>query len=349
MSTISSTALLMPDTLPILDGSVIIDRDFLLDAAYLGPDDVAFVGGSLVEGLGNRFSDVDVHVITPRLLTGKQVDPSRHFRVLSTEREILKGGESADVFLIHTVLPGTDIKVDVEYRTSAEIDALAASVRSIFDYACSSLVLLSKSLDHREMAFLHRMFNSYAFQDVEGLARIRNAVGIERYTYLLYRWKASDFSVLIDILGAMDKAETDRAFDMARENLITQFHAYTNLLGSTNFNRKWLTATIDSAGVPSDLAADFLRLFRVDGVGSEHERRSYVLETLDFVDRVFAASAIILEDHLLTPPCGEALSALDGLLDEDASTYSRLEVEYRARAYGRSLRPTRALSDWSKS
>jgi hypothetical protein len=323
------------EDLQLLKGQVILPRRFVLDNAYLRKDDAAFVGGSLVEGTGNRYSDVDVHVITADLRRDCEIDPGRHYRVLSPDRSILNGLTSdQEVFLIHTVIPGTHIKVDIEYRTWREVEGMASAVRDTFDYAVRSLVLLTKYMSVRDMAFIHRLYHSAPLAGVRPLGELRDSIGRHRFEYLMYRWKASDFSVLLDILGAWEDGDLVRCLDLARENMVTQFQAYSHLCGSTNYHRKWIITYASRSGVAKALLERYLALLTRGCADAVESQRAYVLDTLDFVDDIFDASQERLALRPEYPSGHEACAAIDESMRNEAGDYSEMEIAYRKKAYG---------------
>lgn len=309
--------------------------------AYLRETDVAFAGGSIVEGLGNRFSDVDVHVITDRYRLSEEIDVARHYRVLTPSRSIVKEGDTGqEIFLIHTLIPGTQIKVDIEYRTYEGLDALVDRLHEVFDYAVNSPLLLTKDIDHREKAFLNRLFTGITLHNEDRLADIRKAIGKDRFLYLLYRWKASDFSVLIDLIGAYEQDELERACDLARERLIAEFQAFVHLAGCTNFNRKWLLSYARKVSIDPGLLARFERLFLLDGYDLRQNPRKYVRDTVDFVDDVMFASEAYLTGSQIYPRKEAVLSAIDATLEGVDDAYAHSEAEYRKKAYGVAGKPT---------
>lgn len=328
--------------LPLGDGaSTAFDLRGILKEAYLKPGDAAFVGGSLVEGVGNRYSDIDVHVLVDRPLLSQEISIGSHYRVLSPSRSILRDGDiGQEVFLIHTLVPGTQIKVDVEYRTYSDFDRLADRVLAIFDYAATSPMLLTKDIDHREKAFLNRLFNSVDLANESRLQELRNKISKERLTYLLYRWNASDFSKLIDLVGAFENSEFDRACDLARERLITEFQAYLHLCGCTNFNRKWLLTYSSRTPVNADLSARFKRQFLVDGYDLVNRPEEFIRDTVVLVDDVMLGSADILCSCPLYPGRDRVLGLIDGALGATDDAYALAEAEYRKKAYGVPGRPT---------
>lgn len=327
----------------LLNGKLKLASDFVLDNAYLIGGDAAFVGGSLIEGIGNAMSDVDVHVVTDDLRKERDIALNRHYRVLSTDRSILTGTTpAADVFLIHTVVPSTHIKVDIEYRSKAELDQLVSQVRSTFDYATQSLVLLTKYLSTRDMAFIHRLFNAHVLAGQAYLDGLRLRIGIATFRYLMYRWKASDFSVLLDIIGAWNGGEWDRCADLARENMVTQFHAYTHLCGNTNLHRKWIVRYAARVDVNSSIYQRYLQLL-LGGCGvSTQERKAYILETIDLVDEIFEASRPLLKAEPLFPSGAAAKECIASFFQKETEEYSDMEMQYRLRVYERVPMATRA-------
>jgi hypothetical protein len=323
------------ENMSLLGGKVILKRDFIVENAYLQANDAAFAGGSLIEGIGNVNSDVDVYVITDRLRREREIDARRHFRAFDTERSILTGASpDAEVFLVHTVIPGERIKVDIEYRTWAEIHAMADLVRETFAHACESLISLTTSMDRRELAFIHRLYNSKTLVGNTALERLRDRIGIMRFKYVMYRWKASDYSVLLDMQGAWEDRDWIRCADMARENMVTQFHAYTHLCGNTSYNRKWIITYAKRLNVDQPLYNRYISLLTTSAGRSENELRAYILATIDFVDDIFTACSRIIREEPCYPSGPAALSAIDEYFCSEAGDYSENEIAYCKKAYG---------------
>ena len=321
--------------------SISYDLSSILPSAYLYDSDIVFAGGSIVERIGNRFSDVDVHVITDRYRNSEEVRLSGHYRVLTPSRSILKEGDvGQSVFLIHTLIPGTHVKVDIEYRTHEQLDNLIARVLEIFDYASQSPLLLTKKIDNRDKAFLNRMFNSIALQRQHSLESLCNQIGKLRFQYLLYRWAASDFSILIDLIGAYQHGELHRACDLARERLIREFQSYMHLLGCTNFNRKWLLSYARNMTIDSDLLSRFEKLFLLDSYDLKKNPREYIRDTVEFIDHIMHISEPLLTEPLIYPSKKVVLSNIDRDIMNIEEEYARFEGEYRKKAYGVAGNPT---------
>lgn len=328
--------------LQLLDGAVALTKDFVLCNSYVKQGDFAFLAGSLVEGIGNRFSDVDMYVITKQLRSAQEIDLSRHYRAIGPDRSLVSDNASTGpISVLHTLIPGSSVKLDIEFKTHDELNELASQVERLFDYACGHLVLLTKTMSWRERAFLHRIFHAVPVADADALQHARAKIDQRRFRYLLYRWKASDFSELLDLLGAWEGEEWERCVDLAREHAVNQFQALTHLMGNTHYDRKWLLRYANMTGVETRLLAAF-RLLLLSGPGTDPcEMRRYVLSAIDFCDEVYRCCKPLLEHFCGIPAGAAAMQMLDDYYRSSAGAYSGMEIAYRKRPYGYAGAPTR--------
>ncbi len=333
-------------TIKLLKGTIAVDVDFITSQCYLRPNDVVILAGSLVEDMGNLYSDLDVYVITDELRSSDTIDVGRHHRVLSVERDIVREGDPPKkVLLIHTVLPHSKIKVDVEFKTRREFEIMFEEVRSMHAYACDNLVMMSKRLKPRDEFIIHRLFNCSPIINVSALDELKNQLSLDQYAYLSYRWFASDFSVLLDLLGAWHQGRIDLAADLARELVILEMTGLLCLLGVTNIRRKWLLVYVEQTEMDPTIRRRFLESFFFRGVDSAEQKKTYVEKSLDLVDDIYQASRPLLER--LPNPCGEqALAKLREEVHLDPAggeEYVEMEYNFRAKPYGQKGTPTRLL------
>ncbi|MEN3151282.1 hypothetical protein ABCW43_28740 [Neorhizobium sp. IRAMC:178] len=330
----------------LLGGRVSVDQAFIDNQIYLRDGDIAIAAGTLIEGIGNKFSDLDMYVFTEERRACEEVIYRQHHRVLSVERDILnETSRGKQVFLVHTVVPNSGVKVDVEFDTFAEVEALFDQVKTIYDYACNNLVLLTKVLTVRQQNLIHRLFNCLVLRNEPRFQQLMGGISRWQYCYVAYRWFASDFSVLLDLMGAWDKREIDRSVDLARENLIQQMSAYLHLVGSTNVRRKWLLTYLDQLPVPDAIRARFLNLFYMTGVSDHRSKEQFVFDTLDLVDDIQEASREKLLANPYFPAGRAALDTLHANCFGSAATsdYAETEYRYRSRVYEEGVKPTRLL------
>ena len=163
-----------------------------------------------------------------------------------------------------------------------------------------------------------------------------------KFQYLMFRWKVADYSVLLDMQGAWMRREFIRCADLARENMVTQFHAHTHLCGNTSYNRKWILPYAQMHGVNPALYDRYVALL-MQGPGLvEGDLRRYIHATLDFVDEVFEANSRLLAQQPIFPSGRRAVELIDAYRSDAAGDYSEDELAYCKKSYGESAAPTRA-------
>lgn len=305
---------------------------------YCREDDAVFISGTLVEGIGNIYSDIDTYVLTDRLRNVADVDVSAHHRVLTSSREIARRGDfSADVYLIHTVVPGHDIKIDVEFLELASVECMLQEANDIFRYAVNHPILLTKQMTHRQKIFIHRMYIGDILRGSDLLNRLRTVLPAEKYCYILYRWIGSDFSVMLDLMGAWSNGELNRAADLARENLITQMTAYLHLCGVTNPTRKWFWTNMEQhRSSIGSIYSRFSKFFYFSDNNFEEDKKNYVLESLDLIEDLFSLMGKQLETIKDVPSGVQGLALLrdNHAIVGEATDYANLEFDYRAKVFG---------------
>jgi hypothetical protein len=322
-----------------------VDPQFILRNCYAKDGDIVVVAGTLVEGIGNYRSDIDVYVIAEDYPRSSTIDLSQHHRVLSTERDIVRSGMTdRDVLLIHTVVPGTSVKVDVEFKRISDLKDLFAKIKEVFNYASKNLILLTKRLNERDEILVHRLLNCIPLQGETQLKRLLTGISRDEYLYIAYRWVASDFAILLDLAGAWEANELDRAVEFARENVIVQTSGYLRLRGITNLRRKWLMTYLEQLPDSRELLEEFRRLMYLRGTEDEDGKRSYVLNSLDYVDELYVASLPWLARLPGVPSGQQGIAILSRDREENGgrNDYSDWEYEYRAKAYGAASPRTRS-------
>ncbi|MDR7033483.1 hypothetical protein [Mesorhizobium sp. BE184] len=333
-------------TIKLLKDTISVDVDFITSQCYLRPNDVVILAGSLVEDMGNLYSDLDVYVITDELRSSDMIDIGRHHRVLTVERDIArKGCTPKQVLLIHTVLPQSKIKVDVEFKTRKEFDSLFDEVRSMHAYACDNLAMMSKRLKPRDEFIIHRLFNCSAIINESALQDLKSQLSLSQYAYLSYRWFASDFSVLLDLLGAWHQGRIDLAADLARELVVLEMTGFLCLLGVTNIRRKWLLVYVEQTEMDATIKQRFLESFFFQGADSPQQKVAHVEKSLDLIDDIYDASRPLLE-RLPNPSGEQALAKLRQEVHLDPAggeEYVEMEYNFRAKPYGQKGTPTRLL------
>lgn len=157
-----------------------LDATAILAAAKLYPDDIVYVGGSLVEGLGDNSSDLDVFVLTSR-----ENIAARRGEFDSERRELQERLE----FGISYLTIG-DVELDVEFHAVEKFHALFNALNQMRPVNRVKLWESFRSLGGLErthaLELLHRFRCSWTLGNFDSYQRLRACFDEE--TFL--RWNA---------------------------------------------------------------------------------------------------------------------------------------------------------------
>jgi hypothetical protein len=326
----------------LLAGSLALERSFVLGSTYLTDQDAAFAGGGFVEGFGSGDADVDIHAIRDTPLTVADIDAGRCERIVGRGgRRLSARDRDAEICRLHTVIPGTSIKVDVHYRTWDESSGLTIAVRLLHEAARRDALAPCESLPLRDLLFLHRLYASHDIQGADRLARVRHEIGRERLLFLLYRRKVCGPSSLSNLLHAWGQGAWRQCAAQAREIAMAHFQGYTHLLGNTHYHPVWMLPYARQRGVSENLVAKLVRIMVDREPASDEDGRRFVLDCVDFVDDVMASAAGLLR-RFSGHACREAAcAALESQLEERPHAHPEWEFVYRRKAYGLQAMPMR--------
>jgi hypothetical protein len=239
-----------------------------------GDDAVVYVSGSLFEGYGNPWSDVDVFAITDR------PPSSPYAKRASTNRtaQHLVGGR----------------RFDWEFWGPDDVRALAARASAL--RATAREDILGTAFLHIEKCFIHRLRIGAPLLRRDEFERLRSLFDFDLFAGFqadeAIRWLDS---LMEDLCGMLAIEDADVALFTARELVGTAVDAYCHSKGSTDPVRKWrvkqLARVADGSERHAVVAEGFWRLQFPDPVAlrSDWERcRSYLEECLRFAERVAA-------------------------------------------------------------
>ncbi|NTX05877.1 MULTISPECIES: hypothetical protein [Myxococcus] len=200
-----------------------VDLGHLLALESLTPaiEAAVFLSGSLVEGMGNAFSDIDVFVVGG----GEPTGTSLH-----------KAGDA--LFSVHML---GKRRVDFEYWSEASVEVLAAKLAALdLKEGGRDNVMMERRMTEDEIVFLHRVRTGVALMHDGRLDRLRSRFDFRRLSRWLLEVKIREVDdALEDLYGMME--QPDVALMRARELLNSTCDAFCHYRGSTNIRRKWRT------------------------------------------------------------------------------------------------------------
>ncbi|MBZ4399195.1 hypothetical protein [Myxococcus sp. AS-1-15] len=214
-----------------------VDLGQLLALESLTPalEAAVFLSGSLVEGMGNAFSDIDVFIVGG----GEPKGTSLH-----------KAGEA--LFSVHML---GKRRVDFEYWSDAAVERLAAKLASLdLKEGGPDNVMMERRMTEDEIVFLHRVRTGVALTHDSRLERLRARFDFPRLSRWLQEVKIREVDdALEDLYGMME--QPDVALMRARELLNSTCDAFCHARGSTNIRRKWRTRILGQLAASGDAEA----------------------------------------------------------------------------------------------
>ncbi|HEY3821981.1 MAG TPA: nucleotidyltransferase domain-containing protein [Polyangiaceae bacterium] len=234
----------------------------LLALEGIGPsiDASVFLSGSLVEGMGNQSSDIDVFVVGEAKPTGENIHVA---------------GDA--VFSVH--MHGKR-RVDFEYWRDGAALALAEKLDALTTTdEGSDNVLMEKRLTDEEIAFMHRVRTGVPLLHDERFDRLRSRFEFARLSAYLTEVKLREIDDAVeDVCGMMDDGDVDVGLMRARDLLNVVCDAYGHHLGSTNIRRKWRTKVLEayrSRDHADEVLGRFWELQFPDGSTVRADREAY--------------------------------------------------------------------------
>jgi hypothetical protein len=203
-----------------------------------GDDAIVYVSGSVVDGFGNAWSDVDVFAVVDRAPVGP------HAQQASTNwtSQHLAGGR----------------RYDWEFWRPEDVRALAERVDGL--ELGTGRHILGTAFLHIEQCFVHRLRTGLPVLNRDGLDELRARFDFDRFAAFqseeAIRWLDAHTE---DLCGMLDAHDAETALPTARAVVETAVDAYCHHRGSTDPVRKWRVKHVAALGEPA-LADEFWRL-----------------------------------------------------------------------------------------
>ncbi len=216
--------------------------------ANYSTDDIVVIGGSIVEGMGNPYSDIDIAVICeqPPVLSSIQPDRALWLRLTSAPDLLrfasTRNPNSAEhVRNTYNLVGKYGTRCDVEYYSFDEIidwrDKLFAQHRIYGE----TLERLDLPISSSALRVMHRLLSGKCVHNQEGLARLVPDRFASCLKYVLYRSSMCTLSDAQDLFGSVMRGNAAMTVFLLRQVLFSHLKMASHLAGNTNNNAKWVT------------------------------------------------------------------------------------------------------------
>lgn len=276
----------------LFEGATQLHAPEVIEATHAGSDDVVVLCGSIVDGIGSRFSDLDVYVIgerRPRVSTHSRAHDWINPYAVDPRGELEEAFDYSG--------PG-NLAWNAEYWTYDEVSALFERVRSTHAATRGhGYGMISSILAYKEKAIFHRLRAGIFLQHAELFRERLGVLPIDEFCFINFQEWVTTYAMFRDLVGYWSVRDLQSAIMVLNGLISDQAFAMTFLAGDTVPNKKWLAAKLRR------LPAAHLRIgqecldFFDSSRDTDTKRSSYVLRGLDLLDRVFAATHALLDSN----------------------------------------------------
>ncbi|EJM58910.1 hypothetical protein [Pseudomonas sp. GM48] len=333
----------------ILDGKISIPKDYLRQKAYLDDTSVLIVSGSLIEGIGTIHSDIDCIILCDQRPNAHSIKGVEHAFVTDINYRHITQYE--EVHNTTDFYGDTSIHIDADYITFSEIEEIFEKIEIAFNEISSDQrFLYAPILTNTENNVIHRSIIGHALKNEEKFNDLKSRIPLEKHIYVAHREKLPVFYAFQDVQGCWQSGNLWMGCEIVRDMMLKTTMSFTYLTGTTNKHYKWVYSNMYRVEGFDEIKNKFFILAR-QGAATETECRSYIEETLKYMDLVFLAIETLLQKSKIYPATEKSLIALDNEFNERKQTKhkaSMCEYYFRKKYFAATGTPklVNLLKEW---
>ena len=315
----------LPPRIDLLQGRVSVDPYELQSRSRATDEDVVVLSGTLLEGFGNLYSDLDLYVIGNELPTK---GPDAPITLVLREDGCVRR-------LNETLEDSANILLDVQYYTFRELDTLARSLRTLYHESRQSTYIYRKTLHHEDEDLIHKLLTGMMLQDGTGQFDARGTFDAGAFSFLKYRNEVGGYPEFRDLVGSWAAGDLDTCLYNTRGYLVSQVSGMMFLAGNTNPRPKWFVRRLASLPVEYlDLRAGVMSWMQ-SAQRTLSQKREAVEAAFDLIDLTYRHARALLDTHPRYFSAAEALELTErefaGRATHDSDT--RVELQLRRRMF----------------
>lgn len=326
----TSQSKIFDNEISILDGRISIPKNYLRERAFLESTSILVISGSLIEGIGTIHSDIDCIILCDQRPKVNNIKNSEHALVTDTNYHYITQDE--EVHNTTDFYGDTSIHIDADYITFSELDGIIDKIEKAFeDITYDQHFLYGPVLSNTENNVIHRLLIGHALENENKFNRLRSEIPLEKHIYVAHREKLPVFYAFQDVQGCWQSGNLWMGCEIARDMMLKTTMSFTYLTGTTNKHYKWAYSNMFRVNGFDEIKNKFFALARLGAV-TETECRSYIQETLKYMDLVFLAIEGLLKKSKIYPSTQKSLSALDKEFNKRKQTKHKISMcEYNFR------------------
>lgn len=277
----------LPLRIELLGGRIAVDPYELLGRSRAIDQDVAVLSGTLLEGFGNFYSDLDLYVIGDELPERGPDTPAA--LVIREDGCVRRVNE--------TLEDPANILLDVQYYTFRELETLARSLRTLYQESRQSTQIYRKTLHHEDEDLVHKLLTGRVLQDGTGVFDARRFFDPGMFCFLKYRNEVGGYAEFRDLVGSWTAGDFDTCVYNTRGYLISQVSGMLFLAGITNPRPKWFVRRL--ASLPAEYAdiKEGVMSWIQGSYRTELAKREAVASACDLIDATYRHSRALLKSN----------------------------------------------------
>ncbi len=264
-----------------------IDKKEILSFLEYDKKDIIFISGSIVEGIGNKYSDLDVYVIKDAFLDLN----SRKIEYVSnkskTQFEELSNG----------------IVCDIEYWPLKTVETLISKIRNINIEDLSIRTREHLKIENYSMeelaSFIHRFLNSYPIYNEKEYNSLKEQLHLDKFYKLMTRKYINNMdNVYEDVIGNMENNSTETMLISARNLLFELMNGYIFSEKYTIDRQKWIFEILDKISKNNETSKGILdeckKLYCYTNLNNRKDILKNTEDILNFSNKVLK----VIEENL---------------------------------------------------
>jgi hypothetical protein len=344
-------------TAPIRRNLESISVDEIKSKVICSKEDIVVISGSIVEGMGNLFSDIDVCVICEELPVVNQMKGSSNFMVLVNDENLsfrekmvpiqkINNQPDADMRPVENTYRHVDdlgTRADVDYVTREHFEELMSRIHKEYVACGENYNFIETQISRFDLRYVHRILTGVVCAGESSLEKVLQKNIAMELSYVLFRSNLTSYSDFQDIIGSFAAQRWDQTLFLIRGHIHKQLQALTHLYGNTNYNPKWVSTYAERISeINEKILPEYRKLIRIK-VGDEISHEDYIRQCLDFSDLVFES----MRKKMKSNDCGYSpeifLQLMRGVISRGKVTDPHVlaVLEYGSKPFNENTPPSR--------
>ena len=291
----------MASRIELLKGRIVVNPSELLSRSRATDGDIVVLSGTLLEGFGNSYSDLDLYVIGEHLPTqGPDVPASQ---VLREDGRVRRVNE--------TLKSSSNVLLDIQYYTFQELETLSRSLNALYHESRLGTRIFRKTLHQDDEDLIHKLLTGTILQDASGSFDARKYFDPATFCFLKYRNEVGGYEEFRDLIGSWMAGDLDTCLYNTRAYLVSQVTGMMFLAGSTNPRPKWFIRKLTALRPEYAELKDGILFWMNSSRHTDLQKREAIKKACELIDQTYAHARMLLGTNARYFPVEEALTLTD--------------------------------------